>query len=225
LLITFTLEQTATYPTTRSAVTAALTGQTPMPRVDTEDFYHQALARYGENAEGVHWRSTESQQIRFEILRSLLPDDLASISLVDVGCGLGDLYQFLVARDERPRQYLGLDAVLAMVERARARTGCPILHCNVLTDPLPRADWYLASGTMALLTPFESRLFIERCLAHVSGGLVFNSLKGDHQCSTFNYQRPEQIETWAHELGANLRLVDGYLSGDFSAVLSRPAPE
>lgn len=196
-----------------------------MPRVDTEGFYRHALARYGENAEGVHWRSTESQQIRFEVLRSLLPDDLSRISLVDVGCGLGDLYTFLTDRNERPRRYMGLDAVTVMVERARVRTQCPILHCNVLTDPLPEADWYLASGTMALFTAFETRLFIERCLTHARHGLVFNSLKGNQQSSTFNYLMPETIDAWAAELGVELDLVDGYLSGDFSAALRHRAQQ
>lgn len=191
-----------------------------MPRVDTESFYRHALARYGDNAEGVHWRSADSQRVRFEVLRDLLPDDLSGIDLVDVGCGLGDLYQFLSARGEAPRRYIGLDAVQAMVERARVRTGCPILHCDVLRDPLPEADWYLASGTMALLTPDETRAFIERCLGHVSTGLVFNLLKGRHQSTTFNYQMPDVIEAWANEIGVAVRIIDGYLSGDFSAALT-----
>jgi SAM-dependent methyltransferase len=190
-----------------------------MPRVDTESFYRHALARYGENAEGVHWRSSESQQIRFEVLRSLLPPNLSGCSLVDVGCGLGDLHQFLAARDDLPRQYIGLDAVEVMVERARARTGCAILHCDVLKDPLPEADWYLASGAMALLTQAETRIFIERCLTAARRGLVFNLLKGDHHSMTFNYLMPETVERWAQALDVDLRIVDGYLSGDFSVAM------
>lgn len=192
-----------------------------MPRVDTDSFYNNALARYGDNAEGVHWRSADSQRIRFEVLRGLLPDDLSRLTLVDVGCGLGDLHAFLLARDELPRRYIGLDAVAAMVERARLRTGEPILLCDVLHDPLPEADWYLASGAMALLTLEETRLFIERCLQHARCGLVFNLLKGRHQSLTFNYQTPEVIQAWAQELELEVRIVEGYLSGDFSAALTR----
>ncbi|MFP4063328.1 MAG: class I SAM-dependent methyltransferase [Halochromatium sp.] len=196
-----------------------------MPRVDTESFYRHALARYGENAEGVHWRSTESQQIRFAVLRELLPPDLSRLSLVDVGCGLGDLHAFLAKHDDLPRQYIGLDAVPVMVERARARTGCAILHCDVLSDPLPAADWYLASGAMALLTHEETGLFIDRCLAAARHGLVFNLLKGQHDSMTFNYLMPETIEAWAAERNLGLRIVDGYLSGDFSVAMTHPQPE
>ncbi len=191
-----------------------------MPRVDTESFYRHALARYGDNAEGVHWRSTESQQIRFEVLRDLLPPDLSRISLVDVGCGLGDLHAFLAARNELPRRYIGLDAVQAMVERARARTGCVVLRCDVLGDPLPEADWYLASGAMALLTHEETGAFIARCLSAARQGLVFNLLKGNHQSLTFNYLLPEAVEHWAGEMNVGVEIVEGYLSGDFSVAMT-----
>lgn len=196
-----------------------------MPRVDTESFYRHALARYGDNAEGVHWRSTESQQIRFKVLRDLLPPDLSRISLVDVGCGLGDLYAFLAARNDLPRQYIGLDAVQAMVERARSRSGCAILRCDVLTDPLPDADWYLASGAMALLTHEETGAFIARCLSAARQGLVFNLLKGNHPSLTFNYLMPEAVEAWAAEMDVDVEIVDGYLSGDFSIAMTHKGSE
>ncbi|MCF7976951.1 MAG: class I SAM-dependent methyltransferase [Chromatiaceae bacterium] len=196
-----------------------------MPRVDTESFYRHALARYGENAEGVHWRSAESQQIRFAVLRDLLPPDLSRISLVDVGCGLGDLHAFLAARNDLPRQYIGLDAVPTMVDRARARTGCAILHCDVLSDPIPKADWYLASGAMALLTHEETGLFITRCLSAARRGLVFNLLKGDHQSLTFNYLMPEAVANWAVEMDVGVEIVEGYLSGDFSVAMTHKHDE
>jgi hypothetical protein len=125
-------------------------------------------------------------------------------------------------RGERPHRYVGIDTVEAMVERARARTGRKILHRDVLRDRLPVADWYVASGTMALLTPDETRLFIERCLNHARAGLVFNLLKGQDCSMTFNYQLPSVIESWAAELGVNVTIVDGYLHGDFSAALTHP---
>jgi SAM-dependent methyltransferase len=194
-----------------------------MPRVDTESFYRHALARYGDNAEGVHWQSEASQQIRFQVLRDLLPSDLSRLSIVDVGCGLGDLYHYLEAHGERPHRYIGIDAVEAMVERARSRTGRKILQRDVLRDRLPMADWYLASGTMALLTPDETRRFIARCLSHARAGLVCNLLKGQDCSTTFNYQLPSAIESWAAELGVAVTIVEGYLHGDFSAALTHHA--
>lgn len=197
-----------------------------MPRVDTDSFYRHALARYGENAEGVHWHSTRTQQVRFAVLRDLLPADLGGVALVDVGCGLGDLHAFLAARGELPRRYIGIDVVEPMVRIARTRTGARILLRDALADPLPAADWYLCSGAMNLLTEDETRRFIERCLDAARHGLVFNLLKGPDHSSTFNYRRPAEVRDLAGALGVAVRIVEGYLPDDFSAALTfAGAPE
>jgi SAM-dependent methyltransferase len=193
-----------------------------MPRGDTERFYRNALARYGENAEGAHWHSTEAQQLRYEVLYGLLPADLGTLTLLDVGCGLGDLHGFLAERGALPRRYIGIDCVEPMVEIARRRTGCPILKLDVLTDPLPRADISIACGSMTLLTPAETRLFIERCLAASRIGLVCNLLQGRDHSGTFNQMLPAQMSGLAAELGVTCRIVDDYLSYDFTAALTHP---
>jgi SAM-dependent methyltransferase len=196
-----------------------------MPRVDNDSFYRYALAQYGENAEGVHWHSTKFQQLRFGVLRGLLPPDLAPLTLVDVGCGLGDLHAFLAARGDLPRRYIGIDPVEPMVRVARERTGCNILKADALSDPLPEADWYVCSGAMNLLTPAETERFIERCLDASRSGFVFNLLKGRDHSNTFNYTDPDTIRALADRVGGALAVVEGYLAGDFSARLTRPAAD
>lgn len=195
-----------------------------MPRVDQDSFYRNALERYGENAEGVHWHSTEAQQVRFAALRDLLPTDLTGLTLVDVGCGLGDLHGFLAGRGELPRRYIGIDCVEPMVRIARARTGCQVLQRDALCDPLPRADYYVASGALSLLTRDETRLFCERCLAAARAGLVFNLLKGRDNDRRFNLWLPGEITALGTALGAGVEIVEGYLAGDFSARMTRCDP-
>jgi SAM-dependent methyltransferase len=193
-----------------------------MPRVDTDTFYRNALARYGHGAEGVHWESSKSQRVRFAILRGLLPADLSTLTLVDMGCGMGDLFRYLEVRGDRPGDYIGIDVVEPMVEIARLRTGMPVLKLDALCDPLPPADYYLCSGAMNTLTRAETRLFIERCLAASRVGFVFNLLHGEDDCNTFNYWQPEQIESLALELGADCAIETGYMYQDFSAALRHP---
>ncbi len=158
-----------------------------MPRVDTDSFYRGALARHGNNAEGVHWASTRTQQVRFAALRRFLPEDLSAVSLVDVGCGFGDLFVFLKELGELPFGYVGIDVVAPMVEEAAARTGRRILHCDVLQDELPGADYYVCSGAMNTLTRDESELFIRRCFSAAKQGFVFNVLKGRQREGAFNH--------------------------------------
>jgi hypothetical protein len=109
-----------------------------------------------------------------------------------------------------------------MVEVARERTGAEIIHGDVLSDPLPEADWYVCSGSLNNFTLDETRHAIERCYAAARVGLAFNLLRGDDWSDTFNYRKPAEVEAWGAELGAMVKIVDGYLFRDFSAALLRP---
>jgi hypothetical protein len=103
-----------------------------------------------------------------------------------------------------------------MVEVARRRTGCEIRVCDVLKDRLPSADFYLCSGAMNNLTREETWCFVRRCFEASSRGFVFNLLKGTDGPGSYNFQQPRDLTALAHELGAEPRLEEGYLSGDFT---------
>lgn len=196
-----------------------------MPRVDTDTFYRNALDRYGHNAQGAHWESLHTQQVRFTALRSLLPADLAGVTLVDVGCGLGDLFRYLESEGSLPARYIGIDVVTPMVEIARERTGQEIQLLDALQDPLPAADWYVCSGAMNTLTREETTVFITRCLAASRGGFLFNLLRGLDRSDTFNYWFPEDIRHLAQTLAADCEIELGYLPEDFTVALRHPRPD
>jgi SAM-dependent methyltransferase len=188
----------------------------PMPRLDNTSFYLDSLISHGETAKGVQWQSAHTQEIRFEVLRKLLPDDLSDLTLVDAGCGFGDLHRYLDRSNSRPGRYIGLDIMEPMVEVARRRTGCEIRVCDLLHDRLPSADYYLCSGAMNNLTRDETWVFIRRCFEASLHGFIFNLLKGNDGPGSYNYQHPRDLVALAHELGADPRLEEGYLSGDFT---------
>jgi SAM-dependent methyltransferase len=192
-----------------------------MPRVDAHSFYAECLETHGATAEGLHFHSAHTQLERFRVLRTLLPESLASVTLLDVGCGFGDLYRFLEQAGEPPGRYIGVDIHERMVETARERTGAEILLIDAVTDPLPEADYTVCSGAMNTLTLDETKQFIERCFAASRTGFVFNLLHGHDWSHTYNYRKPAEIEEWAAELGAECRIVDGYLYEDFTAALTR----
>lgn len=192
-----------------------------MPRVDTQEFYQEAIDRNGATAAGVHWNSRHTQECRFEILRELLPEQISELTLVDVGCGFGDLYCYLAKRDDLPGRYLGLDTLESMVTVARERTGAEIRLLDALTDPLPRADYYLCSGAMNTLTKYETFRFIERCFAASERGFMFNLLHGPDYSDVYNYRQPDEIRQWAEQLGAEVRFREGYLREDFSVAMTR----
>jgi len=197
-----------------------------MPRVDNEAFYSSALATHGATAEGVHWNSTESQEVRFRVLRSQLPEELSGTTLADAGCGFGDFYCYLLKQGDRPKNYIGLDVMEPMVETARERTGCEIRVCDILNDRLPEADVYLCSGAMNTMTREESRAFIERCLDASRRGFVFNLLKGWNTSTIYNLYLPREIKRLGQELEVDYEIQEGYLAGDFTvAFWKRPVAD
>jgi len=196
-----------------------------MPRVDNDAFYRSALIAHGETAEGVHWNSTESQEIRFRVLRSLLPDDLSGLTLADAGCGFGDLYCYLDRHGERPERYIGLDVMEPMVEAARKRTGCEIRVCDIIGDRLPSADYYLCSGAMNTLTREETEAFIRKCYEASTRGFLFNLLKGWNTSPIYNLYLPREIKRLGLDMEAEVEIREGYLSGDFSVAFIKPRPD
>ncbi len=194
-----------------------------VPRVNPHHFYNNTIEKYGDSAEGVHWNSTHSQEQRFKALRALLPTDLSDLTLVDVGCGFGHLYSYLVGNGLSIGRYLGLDIVPKMVTMARERTQCEILQLDVLVaESLPAADYYVCSGAMNTMTQEETYRFIERCYGACSCGFVFNLLRGADQSQIFNYCQPYAILEWCETLGAQTTFKDDYLYGDFTIRMLHP---
>ncbi|MBV5309433.1 class I SAM-dependent methyltransferase [Chromatium okenii] len=192
-----------------------------MPRVNNEAFYRSALDQYGETAEGVHWNSAETQELRFEIMRQLLPTDLSRLTLVDAGCGFGDLYCYLKQRSELPQRYIGLDVMEPMAATARIRTGCEILICDVLHDSIPEADYYICSGAMNTFTRDETVQFIKNCFAASRCGFIFNLLKGKNTSFTYNFYLPQDIIRIAQTLDAKCHIQEDYMIDDFTAIFTK----
>ena len=190
-----------------------------MARVDQEKFYENAIKRYGKVAKGVAWIDEVRQKKRFNTILKQV-ESIKEVTLVDAGCGFGDLYLFMKERSLLPKKYIGIDALDIMVEEAKSRTGQTILKCDLLKDKLPEADWYVASGSLNLLTRFETLLAIKRCFDVSNKGVVFNLLKGKDISKTYNYWMPEEISKSCRKLG-NVKIIEGYLDGDFTVVIRR----
>jgi len=85
--------------------------------------YHDAMKRFGPSFETTLWRNRSFQVKRFEVFGDMV--DPAGRRLLDAGCGLGDLYDYLEHAGSAPSLYVGLDALSGMVEEAaRRHEGC-----------------------------------------------------------------------------------------------------
>ena len=188
-----------------------------MNRISNEKFYYSAIAEHGLTAEGLRWHSYRSQEIRFHQIMSLLPSD--TVSLVDAGCGFGDLYLYICEHRKEPVSYVGLDSLELMVIETRERTGQPVFQCDILRGSLVKGEFYVCSGALNLLTQKDAYRFIERCYTISDRGIIFNFLEGEKQASVYNYFQLFQIENLAEKLGARLKFRRGYYEHDCTAAV------
>lgn len=193
-----------------------------MPRIDTKIFYAAALSKHGLTHRALHWNSVNNQETRFEMLCGFLPDEMREITIADAGCGFADLFLYLDRQMRSPGAYVGLELMPQMCEEAHQRTGCEIIQCNILEDPLPDADYYLCSGAMNILTRFETHLFIRRCFEASKKGFVFNLLEGKDASMVYNYFTPEEIYAIGKEMGVKkVEIKRGYLPQDFTVFFEK----
>ena len=72
-------------------------------------YHDHRIERFGiEASEALGWKNRDSQQHRFEELAQI--GDLRGCSVLDVGCGHGDLYPYLQERHGE-FHYTGIDNV------------------------------------------------------------------------------------------------------------------
>ena len=186
-----------------------------MPRIDSEKFYLSSIESYGHTAKGVNWVSSETQELRFNIITSLLPKQFNSI--VDAGCGFGDFYKYLQNESITFKKYTGIDSLHKMCTIARKNTQQEIILADITKETLPTAEYYICSGAMNILNPFETYLFISNCFKSSKKAFIFNILYGSKQSDTYNYFKLNQIQDIAKKLKVkNILLRDNYMNNDIT---------
>ncbi|MHC4294297.1 MAG: class I SAM-dependent methyltransferase [Planctomycetota bacterium] len=199
--------------------------------------YERRIDAYPKNHEVVNWATAASQQIRFEVLCENVP--LNGKKLLDVGCGLGDLLEFLKKRKIRT-DYTGVDICPEMAAAARRRHRRGKFFCADLFDGFEGHngsagqfaerdfDIVFCSGTFNLNLG-NNLLFLPRAigrLMELSNECVAFNLLHDRtpHCSDepYAYYNPGEVRAMLLPLGWSLRILDDYLPNDFTVICHSP---
>ena len=192
-----------------------------MPRVDNFEFYNRSFQKYGFDVKALNWNSKKTQEIRFKTILSLLPSKLNDIVIGDAGCGFGDFYLYLKNHGIDVKDYIGYDIFDDFVELARMQTAKNIYKADILKDEILECDYYVISGSLNILKPYEMFLFIKKCFDFSKKGLVFNFLDGDDQSDTFNYAKKSDILSYMADECESYMIRDGYLGSDVTILLNK----
>jgi len=188
--------------------------------------YSERVAQHGYDVRALGWGSRESQSERFAVLSEV--GKLSGTSVLDVGCGLGDLYAWMRRKRVRVR-YTGLDITPAMVDKARARFPRTQFHvCDVLDplQPVGAHDYVLSSGIFTHRggTAFEFlEAMVRRMFDLSKHALAFNCLSGwaEEKERGEYHADPLRVVSMCRKLTPRVVLRHDYHPRDFTVYMYR----
>jgi len=191
------------------------------------DSHRDSLQRHGHSPHALFWSSRQVQETRFRVLAEIGIGN--GDSLLDVGCGFADLYEWLVGQGKEVA-YTGLDLSPDLLGEAHRRhPSLPLLCGEVFSlSSRPAFDWVVLSG--ALNWPMRDGFdYVRRVVRHMYAlcrrGVAFNLLDARHVSGfgRFGLQcfDPDEIADYCRSFSGDCRLVDGYLDNDFTVYLKK----
>lgn len=191
------------------------------------EFFDDLVTQYGIDPRSTNWSGAQSQRSRFAVFCSKI--DMSGCSILDVGCGQAELYDYLVGRGVPFGSYCGWDVSPNMIAAAKQRF--PELGDNLVEQDLFSAlvdvatcDWSICSGSLNYSydqSSFEEAIKTMYRLAR--RGLAFNVLStyADFMNERYFYAEPEKTFTFCRTLTPWVDLIHSYMPHDFTMILKR----
>ncbi len=188
-----------------------------------EDNMSKGLPEYGI----LGWESEEAQKMRFDMLLSSA--DLNGKALLDVGCGTGNLLEYIRSRGIQVT-YTGVDILDKMIEKAKNKQlGADFFLIDIFKDNIFKDhsfDVIYSSGIFNLNLGNNIEFLtnaIDLFLRLSSGTVVFNLL---HEASPdredkYFYFHPDQISEILERYSdviEKVQYLEAYLKNDFTVI-------
>lgn len=183
--------------------------------------YYRKLNGYDNDYDKVGWHSGEDgQNNRFKTLLEIGVKE--GDSILDFGCGLGDLYGYL--RDNHIKvKYIGVDVCDFLIEQAKEKyPKGKFVTINSLDDVKSNFDWFLASGVFTYGHKLKEVLDVLKQAYRMSNkGISFNMLKFlkekdniyspiKYYDSKLNFFNPKWMLYFVENTFGNGELIEGY---------------
>lgn len=187
--------------------------------------FHKNLAtEFGTGTTGaLGWKSPEGQESRFKVLSGIGPLDHCSV--LDAGCGHGDLREYL--GDIYPGiRYFGVEQIPGILNEALERfSHLPetyFFEGDFSVAELPVTDYIIACGALSYSN--SDHLFVYRMIEKLFNncriGFGFNLLSEieppDGLLMSYN---PGFILDFCRKLTVKVKLIEGYYENDYTVFM------
>ncbi|MHC5022485.1 MAG: class I SAM-dependent methyltransferase [Planctomycetota bacterium] len=142
--------------------------------------YRDAVARHGPSFEATLWGSRDAQVLRFDVMIDLA--GFEGCTVLDAGCGRGDFARRLLEREVEFASFIGLDAMKAMIDSARALDlpRCRFEVADFVSEPAVletgAPDYICISGALNTMDDESARGVVQAAFDAAAQGVVFNFL-------------------------------------------------
>jgi trans-aconitate methyltransferase len=178
--------------------------------------------------ESLGWRNAHSQQARYQTL--IKAGDLNDATVLDAGCGYGDLKAFL-DQHFSGFDYIGIDQMPEFIAEARKRyegiERTTFYQTDFSTAGLPQVDYVIASGVLGYRCKDDSFYtgMIDKLYNSARIALAFNMLDKSHfpQHDLLVGHDQEEILTLCRVLSPRVECFNDYLEDDFTVMMYRDA--
>jgi len=189
-------------------------------------YHRHRIKAFSDTVKSLGWKGEESQLKRFEVIFQLA--DFNSCSIMDVGCGQGDLKGFLGQR-VAGFSYIGIDQMPEFIIEAEKRYGyMPDTHfyqADFSSAELPKVDYVIASGALGYRSANTAyyKEVIASMYASAKCALAFNMLDvtafPEHPLLVGH--DAEEIVAFCKMLSPRVELINNYLDDDFTLFMYR----
>lgn len=185
---------------------------------DLAILYDKRVKEFGYEARSVGWKSAEQQNLRFRILTENI--SLAGQSVVDLGCGFGDFYDYLCTSGMTPSRYTGFDISEEMLKVAKEMhsdiPGVSFINRPLFAGTEEPYDFAVASGSLNYNLKIDMNLYLEDFVNvyqhRVQKGLLLNLLttEVDYMREMHVHYSPDFAEELFLKHFEKVRVIQGY---------------
>jgi len=150
--------------------------------------YEECLSKFGDSPLGVNWTRPEQVDIRYKVMTEIIKFDSDNTekeyTLLDFGCGLSHLYNYIINNNIKNIKYSGLDISQKFIEISSAKYPDIQYYClDILQDDnkIPNFDYIIINGvfTEKMSLSFDEMFsyftnLLKKIFSKCNKGIAFN---------------------------------------------------